>query len=85
MAVMRGPSAAPRQFRWFYPGLKVKRWITLIMAGVLLFSFGATLIVGKNIPLQIYASIKDLTGKPGAIGITLAIPNMRGQPSPRTL
>lgn len=69
----RGPSVSVKQFKWFYPGLKVKRWITLVIIGVLCFSFGTTFVVGKNVPLSIYAAVKDATGKPGAFGIITAV------------
>jgi uncharacterized cofD-like protein len=61
-----------RQLRWFYPGLRVKRWIALIIVGVLLFGAGFTFIIGKNIPLDVYNVVKATLKKPGAFGITLA-------------
>ena len=61
------------QLRWFYPGLRVKRWIALIMLGVLLFSAGSTFIIGKNIPLEVYEVVKTTLKKPGAFGISLTL------------
>lgn len=61
------------QLKWFYPGLRVKRWISLIILGVMMFSFGATFIIGKNIPLHIYAVVKESIKKPGAFGIFITL------------
>jgi len=36
----------PRLLRWFYPGLRVKRWLGLLLAGLVAVSFGAALAIG---------------------------------------
>ena len=33
-----------RFFKWFYPGMRVKRWLLLILAGILFFGIGAGLL-----------------------------------------
>lgn len=45
------------QWKWFYPGLRVKRWVALIVLGMLCFSLGMVFIIGKNIPRDFYTFI----------------------------
>lgn len=61
------------QLKWFYPGMRVKRWIAVIMVGVLMFGAGTIFIIGKNIPRDIYFMVKSWMGKPGAFGISLSM------------
>ena len=70
---MGRPGGFMNRLRWFYPGMRVKRWIALIMTGVLLFGAGAAFIIGKNIPRDVYYLIKFTFKKPGAFGIVVAL------------
>lgn len=58
--------------KWFYPGLSVKRWIALIMAGALIFCLGAVFIIGRNIPRDFYFFVTTYV-RQGVFGISLAI------------
>ena len=31
--------------KWFYPGMKMKRWLLMFAVGVLMFSFGGALVI----------------------------------------
>ena len=44
-----------RYLKWLYPGMQVKRWVALLMGGILLFSLGA-LILGIHLPFSTWAS-----------------------------
>jgi uncharacterized cofD-like protein len=58
------------QWKWFYPGLRVKRWVALIVLGVLLFSLGAVFIIGKNIPFNFYTFVTRYI-RQGVFGFSL--------------
>jgi len=60
------------QWKWFYPGLKFKRWVALIVLGVLIFSLGAVFEIGKNIPRDFYTLVTTYV-KQGVIGISLVV------------
>ena len=40
--------------RWLYPGMRVKRWLFLVIVGVFLISFGVSLIVSTPYFRSIY-------------------------------
>jgi len=60
------------QLKWFTPGLKVKRWMALIVLGVLIFSLGSVFIIGKNIPRNFYTFV-TMYIRQGVFGISLAL------------
>lgn len=43
-----------RRLRWFYPGMQVKRYIAMIILGVVIFSTGVVFFIGRNIPREFY-------------------------------
>ncbi len=43
----------PRFLRWFYPGLRVKRWLGLLLVGLVGVSFGAALAIGLGPVLDV--------------------------------
>jgi len=45
------------KLKWFLPGLRVKRWVALIVLGVLIFSLGSVFIIGKNLPRAFYVTV----------------------------
>lgn len=61
-----------KQWKWFLPGLNVKRWIAFIIAGVLLFSLGMVFVIGKNMPRDFYFFITTYV-RQGVFGITLSV------------
>ncbi len=44
-----------KYLKWLYPGMQVKRWISLLMGGVVLFSLGAV-VIGVHLPLYPWVS-----------------------------
>jgi uncharacterized cofD-like protein len=54
----------PTQFvKWFYPGMRVKRWLFLAGTGVLLFGIGAALVpVEGGIVLRLFSLVILLSG-----------------------
>ena len=60
------------RLRWFYPGMKVKRYIAMVIVGVMIFSMGAIFIIGKNIPRHAYIFITSYV-RQGVIGISLVV------------
>lgn len=57
-----------RFLRWFYPGMRVKRWLILAAAGLLLFGMGsALLMVEGSIPLRLF-SLSILLGGLFSVG-----------------
>ncbi|MEW6201191.1 MAG: gluconeogenesis factor YvcK family protein [bacterium] len=61
-----------KRLKWFYPGMKVKRYISMVIVGVMIFSMGAVFIIGKNIPRDVYLYVTTYI-RQGVVGITLAI------------
>ncbi len=61
-----------KQWRWFLPGLNIKRWVAIIIAGVLIFSLGMVFVIGKNIPRGFYFFITSYV-RQGVFGISLSI------------
>ena len=59
------------KWKWFLPGLRVKRWIAMIVLGVLIFSLGTTFIIGKNIPREFYLFVTSYI-RQGVFGFSLA-------------
>ena len=52
-----------RFLKWFYPGMQVKRWVVLAIAGVLFFGMGAALLtVEGNIIQRAFALVWVLIG-----------------------
>ena len=60
------------QWKWFYPGLKFKRWVALVVVGVLIFSLGAVFEIGKNIPRDFYSFVTSYV-RQGVIGVSLIV------------
>ncbi|MFA6451173.1 MAG: hypothetical protein WCX65_16975, partial [bacterium] len=58
------------QWKWFYPGLKFKRWVALIALGVLILSLGVVFEIGKNIPRDFYMFVTQYV-RQGVIGLSL--------------
>ncbi|MFZ5597154.1 MAG: gluconeogenesis factor YvcK family protein [Bacillota bacterium] len=59
--------------KWFYPGLKIKRWIVLAAGGAFLIVSGTALLVGSLLPLSRYLLLEwgrhlygPLSSPPGA-------------------
>lgn len=48
--------------RWFYPGMKVKRWIVLALFGFLLFFLGLLMITGKEALVDFIQLLLSLEG-----------------------
>ena len=49
--------------KWLYPGMRVKRWLVIGLAGVLLFGIGAALLpVDRGIPLRLLSLCTLLAG-----------------------
>ncbi len=59
-------------FLWIYPGLGIKRWVSLIILGVIIWSVGAIFIVGKNIPTEFYFFVKKYI-RQGVFGISASL------------
>ena len=54
----------PMQFmKWFYPGMRVKRWLFMAIAGVLCFGIGAALLpVEGGIALRLFSLVLLVAG-----------------------
>jgi uncharacterized cofD-like protein len=52
----------PRLLRWFYPGLRVKRWLGLLLAGLTAVSFGAALAIGLGPILDVTDALSRIVG-----------------------
>ncbi len=65
--------------KWFYPGMRVKRWLLLVLAGVLFNAFGIVLFLGRDVlfildrfgDLVYSATGQFLPGFPRAAGLCL--------------
>src|SRR5690606_22429490 len=69
-----GLTAMPSRVKWFYPGMRVKRWLALVASGVLLVGFGTSLAFG----VEIFSSLEDVVIRPlarslGALPLELAV------------
>ena len=52
-----------RFFKWLYPGLRIKRWMTLAIGGVILFGVGAALLaVEDGVVLRLVSLVTLLAG-----------------------
>jgi uncharacterized cofD-like protein len=52
-----------RFLKWFYPGMRVKRWLLLILVGILCFGIGAGLLpVEGNFPQRLLSLVLLLAG-----------------------
>ncbi len=60
------------QWKWFYPGLKFKRWVALVVVGVLILSLGVVFELGKNIPRDFYSFVTNYV-RQGVVGISLIV------------
>jgi len=64
----------PRAFRWLYPGMRIKRWVTLIVAAMGLFVFGLLAIIGRELVRDMYLFLPDeQSSRYALIGLSLAI------------
>lgn len=61
-----------RNIKWFYPGMGVKRWFSLITLGVMLFSFGLAMSAGLNLYNRVYEAIRAHFPQ-GVVGITAMV------------
>ncbi|MGQ9730313.1 MAG: gluconeogenesis factor YvcK family protein [Candidatus Zipacnadales bacterium] len=52
----------PRLLRWFYPGLRVKRWLFLLLAGLGVASVGTTLAIGLGWMVEITDAFSRVVG-----------------------
>jgi len=52
----------PRFLRWFCPGLRVKRWLGLLLAGLTAVSFGAALAIGLGPILEVTDVLSRVVG-----------------------
>lgn len=46
--------------KWLYPGLRVKRWLTIFWIGLIIFSIGIILMINIKIPVSIELGIISL-------------------------
>lgn len=53
------------KLKWLYPGMRVKRWLLLALAGVLVFSAGISLTLG----LDLFTFVQDALVRPLARGL----------------
>ncbi|MEW5947393.1 MAG: YvcK family protein [bacterium] len=60
-----------RGLKWFYPGMMVKRYIAMVIIGVVIFSVGVVFIIGKNVPRDVYLFVTGYV-RQGVAGFTLA-------------
>ncbi len=52
-----------RFLKWLYPGMQVKRWLFLAVAGIFLFGIGSALLpVEGDLPLRLFSLITLLAG-----------------------
>nr|HPI78352.1 hypothetical protein [bacterium] len=59
-------------WKWFLPGLRIKRWVAVIALGALMLSLGAVFIMGKNIPREFYLLVTSYV-RQGVFGISLSL------------
>lgn len=52
----------PRFLRWLYPGLRVKRWLLILLAGLALASVGTTFAIGVGNMMELTDVIAGLVG-----------------------
>jgi uncharacterized cofD-like protein len=56
-----------RLFKWLLPGMKIKRWLLLSLAGIFVFSLGFILIVNAKGPIEMEIAVlrllQGLTGR----------------------
>jgi uncharacterized cofD-like protein len=69
----------PRLLRWFYPGLRIKRWLGLLLTGLVAISFGAALAIGLGPVLDLTDVLSRAVGASRAtqaaalVGVGLAV------------
>ena len=52
-----------RFLKWFYPGMRIKRWLVMAIVGVFLFGIGAALLpVDGGIALRLTSLVMLLSG-----------------------
>ena len=52
-----------RLLKWFYPGMRVKRWFAMAVVGVLLFGMGSALLpIEGGIPLRLFSLVVLVNG-----------------------
>ena len=64
-----------RSVKWFYPGMGVKRWFLLIIAGVMLFGFGLAMVSGLKMYVRVYEAIRAVVPQ-GMVGIGAMVAGM---------
>lgn len=52
----------PRILRWFYPGLRVKRWLFMLLLGLIAVSFGAAFAVGLGTMMEVTDAVSRVVG-----------------------
>ena len=61
-----------KRLKWLYPGMFIKRWITLTTIGIILIAIGYALVIYENTPqTKIYSAVSIL------IGMFIAITGVR--------
>ncbi|MBI2251444.1 MAG: YvcK family protein [Armatimonadetes bacterium] len=60
-------------FKWFYPGMKIKRWLLFSSLGLILFSLGINLLINIKIPILIELKILELINNLTPIKISFKI------------
>jgi uncharacterized cofD-like protein len=63
----------PTLLRWFYPGLRVKRWLALLLLGLATVSFGAALAIGLGPVLEVTDALGRTFGVSRATHAAVAV------------
>ncbi|NLY11661.1 MAG: YvcK family protein [Firmicutes bacterium] len=66
-----------KRLKWFLPGMGVKRWIGLIMAGLVLVMLGTTLLINTHffaeVEVTLYRLVQQLQQHHGLFGIVVGV------------
>jgi len=52
----------PRVLRWLYPGLRVKRWLLLLLLGLVVVSFGVAFAIGLGTMVEVTDAVSRVVG-----------------------
>jgi len=63
----------PRFLRWFYPGLRVKRWVLLLLLGLVAVAFGAAFAVGLGAMVEVLDVVSQVVGPDLATQVSVLI------------
>lgn len=64
--------------KWFYPGMKVKRWLLLAGASAVALGIGILLLVGQSTVSALYRALSDNLGLYYLVGSLLALTGLFG-------